>query len=92
MTLTIVLLACAFVSFFGAKAAARHTQNQVKRRGFNLETASWGLSKLLGCIVVSGFLAGTFLKGPQALGVFIVSIFLTLIGQLVGTNRSSDTK
>jgi predicted Co/Zn/Cd cation transporter (cation efflux family) len=84
MTQIIVLLACAFVSFFGAKAAARHTKNQIKREGFNLQTASWGLSKLLGCIIVCGFLAGTLLNGPHALGVFIVSIVLTLVGQIIG--------
>jgi len=89
MTVTeiIILLTCLAVSFFGAKAAAFKTMSDLKKSGYNLQNFCWGLSKLLGCIVISGFLAGTLLRGPHALWVFLASILAAIIGQVFGMQK-----
>jgi|GEM_PF-2649735 len=89
MTVTeiFVLLICVFVSYFGAKMTAFKTMTDFRKSGYNLQNFCWGLSKLLGCIIVSGFLAGTFLRGSHALCVFVVSILATFVGQIVGMQK-----
>jgi len=89
MTVTeiIVLLTCLAISFFGAKAAAFKTMSDFKKSGYNLQNFCWGLSKVLGCIVICGFLAGTLLQGPHALWVFLGSIAAAIGGQVFGMQK-----
>jgi len=64
----------------------------LQKSDLTLQIACWAISKLLICIVVSGFVAATFIQGPRLVPIWIVSVLATLIGHFEGMKKAANNK
>jgi hypothetical protein len=89
MTSLITLLICLCFCFFGAKSTVSKTKTESEKSGFDLQKACWAASKLLGRIVICGFLAAAFAGGHWTMPIFLLSIVATVLGDIAGLRKAA---